>query len=255
MSRLRSFSAVALLAVAALFLVARSSTPSADSGLEGQVASLSSRLMTLEGQIGALEKRIARNHPDANAQQEAVRLFQSISAQVDQGRAEEARSQMAAFQEEYGGTQVAQRALALEAEIAVIGRPAPATWGVDKWYQGESEIDLTSDGPTLVIFWETWCPHCRREVPKLEALYNRYKDTGFQIVGLTRLTRNTTDQQLIDFAAQQKLSYPLAKENGTIAQQFGVNGVPAAAVVKGGIIIWRGHPARVSPAMIDAWLK
>jgi hypothetical protein len=34
----------------------------------------------------------------------------------------------------------------------------------------------------LVNFWATWCPPCRKEMPDLEALYNRFKDRGLVIL-------------------------------------------------------------------------
>src|SRR5208337_37008 len=33
----------------------------------------------------------------------------------------------------------------------------------------------------LVNFWATWCPPCRKEMPDLEALYNRFKGQGLVI--------------------------------------------------------------------------
>ena len=39
--------------------------------------------------------------------------------------------------------------------------------GVDRWLQGDAEVGETQ----LVVFWELWCPHCRREVPRLQALH------------------------------------------------------------------------------------
>jgi hypothetical protein len=35
---------------------------------------------------------------------------------------------------------------------------------------------------------------------------------------------------------------------------FGVRGIPAAAVVKDGQIVWRGHPARITEDMLKGWL-
>jgi hypothetical protein len=39
-----------------------------------------------------------------------------------------------------------------------------------------------------------------------------------------------------------------------VASHFGVSGIPAAAVVKGGKVVWRGHPARLSEQMLKDWL-
>lgn len=37
---------------------------------------------------------------------------------------------------------------------------------------------------TLVNFWATWCPPCRREIPALIELQDKYTGQGLQIVGV-----------------------------------------------------------------------
>jgi len=36
---------------------------------------------------------------------------------------------------------------------------------MDKWFQGKA--DLSGDKATLLVFWEVWCPHCKKELPRL----------------------------------------------------------------------------------------
>jgi peroxiredoxin len=36
----------------------------------------------------------------------------------------------------------------------------------------------------MINFWATWCGPCRTEMPKLEALYERYGDLGFTLLGV-----------------------------------------------------------------------
>ncbi|NJN64841.1 MAG: TlpA family protein disulfide reductase, partial [Acidobacteria bacterium] len=90
----------------------------------------------------------------------------------------------------------------------------------------EKEIDLKSGKPTLIVFWELWCPHCRREVPRIQELFAQYQPKGLQVLGMTKLSRSSTEESLQSFAAENGLKYPMAKENGLASAYFGVQGVP-----------------------------
>ena len=37
----------------------------------------------------------------------------------------------------------------------------------------------------LVNFWATWCPPCRKEMPDLETLYERFAPQGLVILGIS----------------------------------------------------------------------
>jgi thiol-disulfide isomerase/thioredoxin len=39
--------------------------------------------------------------------------------------------------------------------------------------------------PTIINFWGTWCPPCRKEMPDLQIIYNEYGPLGLQIIGLS----------------------------------------------------------------------
>lgn len=37
----------------------------------------------------------------------------------------------------------------------------------------------------LVVFWATWCPPCRREIPVIKKLYEEYHADGLEVVGIS----------------------------------------------------------------------
>jgi len=240
-------------------------TPPDDARLAALEQSFSQRLQQMEQRlnqrIARLEAQIAQltaqsGAPTAEEEQTATTLLADANSMIAAGDIDGARQKLDDLIQNHSRTRAARQARPLAIEAAVIGKPAPATLEVEKWYQGEDEGEgaLKSGGATLLVFWEEWCPHCRREVPKLEELYDRYKAQGLHVVGLTKLTRDVTDEKVRTFLTEKHIAYPIAKEDGALSREFNVRGIPAAAVVKGGKIVWRGHPARLTESMLQGWL-
>ena len=74
-------------------------------------------------------------------------------------------------------------------------------------------------------------------------------------VGLTKQSKNTSDEDVQSFIDENSLTYPIGKEDGSISNAYAVSGIPAAAVVKDGKVVWRGHPGSLSDDMLDGWLN
>jgi thiol-disulfide isomerase/thioredoxin len=189
---------------------------------------------------------------DGRAQ--ALALYDRIDRLLGEERFDDAKQALADFNTENAGTPAVAWTRSLTRELAAVGKPAPESWSIERWFQGESDVTLDGKTPTIVVFWETWCPHCRSEVPKMQAIYDRYRDTGLQVVGVTRLTRTATEETVESFLDEHQVSYPIAKESGALAEYFSVKGIPAAAVVKDGRIVWRGHPTRLKPELVESWI-
>lgn len=257
-SRILLGSILVVALAAATYGLAWAQSPDAQQ-LQQKVEALETRLATLERtlaqRLGAIEQRLAQGGTAGNAAEpQAEAAYSQIAQLVAQGEYEKAQGEMAEFMKAYGSTNTAKKARRMYEELSVIGKAVPSDWGVEKWYQGEKDVSLDGKKTTLLVFWEEWCPHCKREVPKLDQFYSDLKASGLQVVGFTKVTRSSTEDKVTDFIQTSKLSYPQAKENGNLSQYFNVSGVPAAAVVKDGKVVWRGHPAQLNETQLKGWL-
>ncbi|MBD3868695.1 MAG: TlpA family protein disulfide reductase [Acidobacteria bacterium] len=192
----------------------------------------------------------------ANREQYATKAYQEIAGLVSKGEHQTAKGKMEAFNAKYAGTEAARKSATMARELAVIGKAVPDTdMEIQKWFMGEGEItSLGGSGTTLVVFWEEWCPHCKREVPNLKTTYASLHEQGLAVIALTEVNKSSTDDKVAAFVQQHQLPFPVAKEPGKIKRLFNVGGIPAAAVVKDGVIVWRGHPARLSETILKQWL-
>lgn len=162
-----------------------------------------------------------------------------------------ARAKLDELVKRYPGSTAANGAARLAGELAVIGT-RPGEPNVLQWYTAPGRL---ADAPlTLVVFFEIWCPHCKEDLPHLSRWIEDYGDQGLQVVALTRLTRNSTEDQVRSFVADHGLTWPIGREDGKYYDRFSVTGIPAAALVRDGEVVWRGHPERLTPEVVEALL-
>ena len=75
----------------------------------------------------------------------------------------------------------------------------------------------------LVNFWATWCPPCRKEMPDMEALYQRFGPRGLVILAIS----DEGAEKMGPFIAAQKYTYPILLDPGKkVHNLFGVEGIP-----------------------------
>jgi thiol-disulfide isomerase/thioredoxin len=76
----------------------------------------------------------------------------------------------------------------------------------------------------LVNFWATWCPPCLEEIPDLVALHEDSKN-NLVVIGIALEYKNP--KQVLEFADQLMISYPVVLGNHAMTAQIGpVRGLP-----------------------------
>lgn len=92
----------------------------------------------------------------------------------------------------------------------------------------------------LLNFWGTWCPPCRREIPDFIKLYEKHRDKGLEIVGIT-LTSGTP-AQIKTFMTEWNINYQIltdikGQETQIVTRNYGqatgrpISGVPTTFLI------------------------
>ena len=209
-------------------------------------------------ELAAAELARAAAHAAANPEareEAAAALLQEASAAVEAGDVTTTKARLATLEQEYSDTKVWARGKRMKEEFDVIGKYMSSAWrtDVERWFQGEDQVDLRQ-GTVVVVFWEVWCPYSKKEVPVLNETWGRLKGQGLQVVGFTRITKSATEETLLAWMRENAITMPIAKEDGDLSELFAVSGIPAAAVLKDGVVVWRGHPGRLSDELLGQWL-
>lgn len=134
------------------------------------------------------------------------------------------------FIEQYG-SEYPQRVSMLAAKIKRANRLAVGSVAPDfaqSTPDGEEmKLSDLKGSYVLVDFWASWCGPCRRENPNVVRLYNKYKDSGFKIIGVS-LDRDRT--RWLDAIEKDGLTWHHVSDlkgwKNAVAQDYNISSIP-----------------------------
>ena len=94
---------------------------------------------------------------------------------------------------------------------------------------------------SVVYFWATWCEPCQKEAPQLKALFEKYRDKGFDVVGIAM----DNADKVKEFVAKNELTFTVVyggREAMQLSKDLGnsLGGIPFLVVIgKDGKIVER----------------
>ncbi|MCB1174506.1 MAG: TlpA family protein disulfide reductase [Leptospiraceae bacterium] len=106
--------------------------------------------------------------------------------------------------------------------------------------QAVNEQTFTADNlmgrKSLLVFWATWCPSCRSEIPVLNEIHQAHAGQHFQLLSFV-LPRQESPAAIRQFLQEHSISYPVLYDNARVADQFRVTALPTLVWVnESGII-------------------
>jgi len=92
----------------------------------------------------------------------------------------------------------------------------------------EKEV-LKGKSPILVDFWASWCGPCRQSFPWMNAIQEKYRSQGFEVIAVN-LDANHEDAQ--KFLAATPAGFTVAFDSrGQTPRQYGVKGMPTSYLI------------------------
>ena len=130
-----------------------------------------------------------------------------------------------------------------KADVNLIGRPAPGFALPSTNGETISLADFKGKKVVLLVFWATWCPPCRQEIPTLIKLHQEFGDRGLTIIGVCSNDKNSVED-VRAFLRKRPLPYiNLHDEKQEATADYGAKAVPSTILIdKSGTVVktWRG---------------
>ncbi len=82
--------------------------------------------------------------------------------------------------------------------------------------------------PTILVFWASWCPHCRKEMPQLKELYQ--EENGE--INIVAVAMDKDINKLKSYLEELKPEFPVFTRNEKLPECLGeIRGVPTLFVL------------------------
>jgi peroxiredoxin len=94
--------------------------------------------------------------------------------------------------------------------------------------------------PVFLIFWATWCPNCKSEIPHINEMTEEFGSQGMIFLGIN-VGVNDSIKKVRRYAEKYQIRYPLYfDEESQLTRKFKVAGTPTVIIIdKSGIIRYR----------------
>lgn len=120
------------------------------------------------------------------------------------------------------------------AEALEIGKPAPKFTAPNTQGEMIALDDVLGDKVTVIDFWASWCGPCRRENPNVVKIYEKYKDQGLEIIGVS-LDKKGQVKRWEQAIKKDQLTWPQVSNlkfwKEPVALLYGVRSIPATFIL------------------------
>ena len=112
---------------------------------------------------------------------------------------------------------------ALDDQRPAVGEVAPQ-FALEEPGGAVRELSDYDGQPVWINFWATWCGPCRRELPDIQRLANRFEDQGLVVL---EVNQEEPGETALDFWDELELELPILLDaSGDVSEQYRLVGLP-----------------------------
>ena len=104
---------------------------------------------------------------------------------------------------------------------------------------------IIGNKPLFLVFWATWCPNCKREIPNINQLSEEFgpkarNGEGMEFLGVN-VGVNDSLRKVRRYAKKYTMDYPIYfDKDSSLTKRFKVSGTPTVIIVdKSGTVRYR----------------
>lgn len=83
----------------------------------------------------------------------------------------------------------------------------------------------------MVEFWATWCPPCRESIPEMKDVYEKYKDRGFVLLGISIDKGKNAPVEVSSFVKEHSVTYPVLIDDSDVNASYSVSSIPTSFII------------------------
>lgn len=130
--------------------------------------------------------------------------------------------------------------------LTAVSKPMPAPEFTLKDMDEEEFTFSDYRGKVVILnFWATWCPPCRREMPSMERLYQKFNGDNFTVLAINQME---TGDHVFAYTGQLEVDPTftiLFDSDSSVSHAYGVKGLPTTFLIdKKGVIRYRAIGGR-----------
>lgn len=207
------------------------------------------------GRAAEAFRRVVDAYPDTDVPPKA--LYSLAGIYLKEGDVDAAERAFGEITDRYPRSRMADKARSRLEGIGLVGYAA-APLEIKEWIgEPPPEVGDLKRKATLISFWAIWCPHCKRNIPKVDKLARDYGPKGLNVIGLSRERKNFEAGAIREYVETHPMSFATGIDDGAkTSTAYAVGSIPRIVLVDAqGKIRWHGHPEYLSEKVVQQVLE